>query len=95
MSELFDNPQPAITHLDKNVPANWRPVPGLQNRSSRMDFSDRLFYWLVSLGGIALAIAGIGVCWLGFGKWGGWMIGMGIAIFAIGPSQAARKGYRI
>jgi hypothetical protein len=83
-----------VSRLDKNVPPNWKPVAGLENRPSRMMFSDRLWYWLLALAGIALAAAGIAVCSFGFRR-GLYLIVAGIAIFAIGPTQAARKGYRI
>jgi hypothetical protein len=89
-----DDQHPLVSHLDKNVSANWRPIAGLENRPSRMMFSDRLWYWLLSLAGIAVTAAGIAVCSFGFKK-GLYLIVGGIALFAIGPTQAARKGYRI
>jgi hypothetical protein len=82
--------------LDKNVPKAWKPVEGLAERPSKMMFSDRVYYWLVSLGGLAVVAAGVGIIWLGIsGKLGGALIGLGLGIFvAGGPTQAARNGYR-
>ena len=82
--------------LDGNVPKNWKPVEALEKRPSRMGLSDRLFHWLLTLGGIAIA-AGVGTIWLGIsGKLGGLMIGVGLAVFALStPSMAQRNGYRI
>src|SRR5215208_5075754 len=91
-----DQPTPLVSHLDKNVSSNWRPVSGLPKHPGRMAFSDRLFYWLLSLAGLSITAVGILVCaMLHRGALGGSIIGVGIGIFAIGPSQAARKGYRI
>jgi hypothetical protein len=93
MTESPDD-QPLIPHLDKNVSSNWRPVAGLKKHPGRMMFSDRLWYWFLSLGGLAMTAAGIWVCSFGFKK-GLYLVVGGIAIFAIGPTQAARNGYRI
>ncbi len=84
-------------HLDKNVPPNWRPPPGLADRNPGMLWSDRLWHWLVSLGGLAIIAAG--VAWVAFvpvGKKLGFMlIAMGFAVFFLGfPSRARRNGYR-
>jgi hypothetical protein len=60
-----------------------------------MAFSDRLWHWLVSLGG--LAVAGVGVCVVASGavRPGAWVVGEGTVIFVLGfPSQAQRNGYR-
>ena len=61
-----------------------------------MAFSDRLFYWLVALGGLALTAVGVGLIWLfGTTRWGGILIAIGICVlFFGGPDQAARNGYR-
>jgi len=84
-------------NLDKNVPPNWRPPAGLADRKSGMPWSDRLWHWLVSLGGLAIVAAG--VTWAAFvpmGKrLGILLIAVGVVIFALGfPSQAQRNGYR-
>jgi hypothetical protein len=82
--------------VDKNVPPNCKPVAGLEQRMAGMHWSDRVWYWLVSLGGLALAAAGVAViAYLGRPRWGGILIGVGFVIFILGsPSQAARNGYR-
>jgi hypothetical protein len=81
--------------LDKNVAPNWKPVETLDKRRPGMMFSDRVFYWLISLGGIALAAAGVGVIWLTHHRIGLLLIAFGIAVFIFGgPSQSARNGYR-
>jgi hypothetical protein len=96
---VTDSPQQQtslISHLDKNVSSKWRPVSGLQERPARMAWGDRIFYWLLSLAGLGITAVGIAICWfLHRGGFGGMIIGVGIGVFAIGPSQAARKGYRI
>jgi hypothetical protein len=82
--------------LDKNVAADWEPVRGLEYRRAGMAFSDRLWHWLVSLCG--LAVAGFGVVVMAVlhsGRIGGIFVGVGIVIFFFGfPSQAQRNGYR-
>ncbi len=62
-----------------------------------MPLSDRIWHWLVSLGG--LAIIGAGVAWMAFipypKKLGILLIAVGFVVFALGfPSQAQRNGYR-
>jgi hypothetical protein len=83
-------------NLDKNVSPNWKPVEGLDQRKQKMDWSVRIWHWLVSLGGLALV--GLGVlliAYLGLGKWGGTLIGIGFCIFVLGaPDKATRNGYR-
>jgi hypothetical protein len=83
--------------LDKNVSPNWRPPTGLEGRKPGMPWSDWLWHWFVSAGGLAL-VAG-GVAWVAFlpvGRRVGFlMIGIGFVVFIIGfPSQAQRNGYR-
>jgi hypothetical protein len=89
-------PQQKRHTLDKNVAANWEPVRGLEHRRAGMTFSDRLWHWLVSLAGMAVAGFGVVVmAVLHFGRIGGVFVGVGIAIFFLGfPSQAQRNGYR-
>ena len=84
------------SNLDRNVSQSWKPVAGLEIRKPGIGVSDRIWYWLVSLGGIALAAVGIAlVAYTGMGKWGGLLIGVGLVVFALSPpTQAARKGYR-
>ena len=94
MTPTPDDQHSLVPHLDKNVSANWRPVVGLDTRPSRMMFSDRLWYWLLSLAGVGITVVGIAIRSFGFIR-GLYLIVAGIAIFAIGPTQAARKGYRI
>ena len=84
-------------HLDRNVSPNWRPPAGLAGRKPGMPWSDRLWHWLVSLGGLALV--GGGVAWVAFvpvGKRMGVLaIAFGFVVFVLGfPSQAQRNGYR-
>ena len=84
-------------HLDKNVSPNWRPPAGLADRKPGMPWSDRLWHWLVSLGGLSLVAAG--VAWVAFvpvGKRIGFVaITSGFVVFILGfPSQAQRNGYR-
>ena len=84
-------------HLDKNVSPNWRPPAGLADRKPGMPWSDRLWHWLVSLGGLAI-VAG-GVAWVAFvpvaKRLGVLLIAVGFAAFILGfPSQAQRNGYR-
>jgi hypothetical protein len=57
-----DDPTPLVPHLDTNVSSNWRPVAGLKTHPKKMLFSDRLWYWLLSLAGIAITSVGIGIC---------------------------------
>ena len=82
--------------LDKNVSPDWRPVAGLEERKAGMAWSDRVWHWLVSLAG--LCVIGVGVAVMAFthrGHAGGWVVGVGFAIFLAGfPSQAQRNGYR-
>ena len=84
------------TKLDKNVSPNWKPIPGLAERKPGMLWSDRIWHWLVSLGG--LAITGLGVLVMAcihMGRFGGLLVGLGFAVFILGfPSQAQRTGYR-
>jgi hypothetical protein len=82
--------------LDKNVSADWQPVEGLQRRKGGMTFSDRLWHWLISLGGLAVTGFGLIVMKvLHSGKLGGIFVGVGIVIFFVGfPTQAQRNGYR-
>src|SRR3954453_22572942 len=84
-------------HLDKNVSPNWRPPAGLADRKPGMPWADRLWHWLISLGGLAI-LAG-GVAWGAFvplgKKLGLLLIAVGFAVFVLGfPSQAQRNGYR-
>ena len=83
-------------HLDKNVSQNWRPPAGLADRKQGMLWSDRIWHWLVSLGGLCLIAAGVVVmAYLHLGRWGGALIAAGIIIFVLGfPSEAQKKGYR-
>jgi hypothetical protein len=89
---------PAQRHrLDKIVSPNWRPPAGLAERKPGMPWSDWIWHWLVSLGGLAL-VAG-GVAWVGFmpvfRRVGFLLIGLGFVVFVLGfPSQAQRNGYR-
>ena|SRR5258708_4600087 len=81
---------------DKNVSPNWKPVAGLSTRKPGMMWSDRIWHWLVSLGGIAIAGCGVAVmAYLHLGRTGGLIVGLGIGVFLFGfPSQAQRNGYR-
>ena len=82
--------------VNKNVPPNWKPVAALADRKPGMAWSDRIWYWLVSLGGLALV--GVGVAW--FAWWPGKRLAavaicIGLVIFFLGsPGMAARNGYR-
>jgi hypothetical protein len=89
-------PPDPTSKLDQNVSPNWRPVAGLADRKPGMAFSDRLWYWLVSLGGLAMIAAGVAVlAYLHLKHAGGWLVGVGFVVFVLGsPSQAARNGYR-
>jgi hypothetical protein len=83
--------------FDKNVPKNWKPVAGLENRKPGMSFSDRLWHWLVSLGGLVLI--GVGIAWMVYIPYprraGIFIAALGIGVFFTGfPSQAQRNGYR-
>jgi hypothetical protein len=84
------------SNLDKNVPPDWKPVAALEQRKTGITWSDRIWYWLVSLGGLAMIGAGVAVmAYVHSGKVGGLLIGIGFVVFALGsPSQAARNGYR-
>ena len=57
----------------------------------------RLYFRLLAIGGIVLALAGAGVIWLGISaKLGAYMIVLGIGAFALStPSMAQGNGYRI
>ena len=83
-------------NYDQNVSPNWKPVAGLQDRKPGMHWSDRLWHWLVSLGG--LAMMGCGIAWIAyipFKRIGLWLIVGGLVVFMIGfPNQAQRNGYR-
>lgn len=83
-------------HLDKNVSPNWRPPAGLNDRKPGMMWSDRIWHWLVSLGGLCIVALGVAVmAYLRLGKWGGLLVGVGLVTFILGfPSQAQRNGYR-
>jgi hypothetical protein len=61
-----------------------------------MPWSDRVWHWLISLGGLAIAGAGVAVMALVHrGRFGGWLVGIGLVVFIAGfPSQAQRNGYR-
>jgi uncharacterized membrane protein YccC len=61
-----------------------------------MAWSDRLWHWLVSLGGLCIVACGVFVvAYLRLGRWGGALVGLGFAIFVVGfPSEAQRNGYR-
>jgi hypothetical protein len=83
--------------LDKNVSPNWRPPAGLAERPPGMAWSDRIWHWLVSLGGLAIVAAGVAwVAYLPVGKRVGLVLIIGgFVVFFIGfPSQAQRNGYR-
>lgn len=89
-------PPPKRHPLDKHVSKNWRPPTSPAGQKPGMLFSDRLWHWLVALGGISVAAGGLAVCaFAHLGKVGGLLIGAGLAIFILaGPSQAQRNGYR-
>ena len=82
--------------LDKNVSPNWRAPAGLAERKAGMLWSDRLWHWLVSLGGLCIVAVGVAImAYLHLGKWGGFVVGIGTVTFFLGfPSQAQRNGYR-
>jgi hypothetical protein len=84
------------SNVDKNVSPNWKPVAALEGRKSRITWSDRVWYWLVSLGGLAIIAVGVAImAYLGLAKIGGTLIGVGFVVFVLGaPGQAARNGYR-
>jgi hypothetical protein len=84
------------TKFDANVSPNWKS-PAVQARKAGMPLSDKIWHWLVSLGG--LAVIALGVAWMAFipyfKKIGVLLIAGGIAVFFLGfPSQAERNGYR-
>lgn len=89
-------PQKKGCNLDQNVSPQWKPVTLLEERKPGMAWSDRIWYWLVSLGGLAIAGAGVAViAYLHFARTGGWLVGVGFVVFVLGsPSLAARNGYR-
>jgi hypothetical protein len=89
------SPQPRH-RLDKNVSPNWKPPSGLAHRKPGMPWSDRIWHWLVSLGGLCISVLGVVVIMcLGMGRLGGLIVGLGFAVFLLGfPSQAQRNGYR-
>ena len=83
--------------LDKNVSKDWKPIESLQNRPSKMAFSDRLYYWFLMMGGLGLAAAG--VAWVYMApvarRFGFTIVAGGLVMFALSfPSAAARNGYR-
>lgn len=86
--------------LDKNVSPNWRPPAGLGDRAPGMPWSDRLWHWLVSLGGICLvaAVAAVLACLPGPARLrnhGLLLVIGGLVVFFLGfPSRAQRNGYR-
>ena len=84
-------------NLNKNVSPNWKPVAALEQRKPGMAWSDRVWYWLVSLGGLALIAWGVLVmAYLHLGRMGAWLIGIGFVVLILGsPSRAVRNGYRI
>ena len=105
MPDETDSPDPnpaaplAPAANDRPAPKPWRPVSGLDERPSRMAFSDRLFFWFVYLGALAM-IAG-GVCYIAFSplpfgrRYALALIGLGVGLFAFGgPSASQEKGYR-
>src|SRR3954453_1738173 len=83
-------------HLDKNVSPNWKPPAGLADRKPGMLWSDRIYHWLVSLGGLCIVPCGVAVmAYLRLGRIGGAIVGVGFVVFILGfPSQAQRNGYR-
>lgn len=84
------------TKFDKNVSPNWKPVAALEERKSAIHWSDRIWYWLVSLGGLAIMAVGGAMMWyLDLFKTGAWIMGLGFVVFAIfgTPSSSARNGY--
>jgi hypothetical protein len=94
---LFVMPPQQRHPLDKKVSPNWRSPAGLADRKPGMLWSDRLWHWFVSLGG--LAIVGGGAAWVAFApigrRLGILLIALGFAVFILGfPSEAQRNGYR-
>jgi Flp pilus assembly protein TadB len=90
-------PQQPRHPLDKNVSSTWKAPAGNPDQKPGMLWSDRIWHWLVSLGGVC--IVGVGVLWLAFvpyiRRFGAVVIAVGLAIFILGfPSEAQRKGYR-
>ena len=87
--------------LDGNVSKNWEPVATLEKRPKKMPFSDRLYFWLLALGGLAMIAAGAALFWFRIGARFGVRIGIylmvgGLIMFALStPSMARRNGYRI
>ena len=81
---------------DPKVLPNWKPVEGLADRKPGLAWSDRIWHWLVSLGGLCLIAAGVAViAYLHLARWGGGLVGIGFVVLFLGtPSQAARNGYR-
>jgi hypothetical protein len=62
-----------------------------------MPLSDRIYWWLVAMGSLALVAAGVAVFWYSpvGKKWGAALIGVGICLFAFGgPDDATKKGYK-
>jgi len=82
--------------FDKYVALNWKPPAGLADRKPGMLWSDRIWHWLVSLGGLAIVGCGVGIiAYLHSGRLGGGIIALGLVTFVLGfPSQAQRNGYR-
>ncbi len=98
--EQPDGVDPATDAVPARPPPKpWRPVAGLTGRPSRMAFSDRLFYWFVYLGALALIAGGVCAVWFTpyhlLNRVGLLMISGGVALFVFGgPSASAEKGYR-
>jgi hypothetical protein len=82
--------------LDKNVAPNWKPPAGDPGKKPGMLWSDRIWHWCISLGGLCITGCGAGVmAYLHSGKVGGALIGLGFVVFVLGfPNEAQRKGYR-
>lgn len=79
------------------IPPGWQPPPEAEQRPPRMDLSDRLHFWLITVGGLALMAFGVFLMWLlRFTSVGGVFVGLGFFLFAFcgSPSQASRNGYR-
>ena len=85
-----------VPKYDQKVPPNWKPVETLAQRKCGMDWSDRFWYWLLSLAGLGMIAAGVAIAaYLHFAKISGLLIASGLVVFFLGsPSQAARNGYR-